>query len=387
MVRDVKQLTEQNGQFLRLFKKGEKNLEAVFSKEPGFLLAEIIREHFGHPENLLVCEALPDGKILLVLIRDGMVHLDVAVTPERVPSELTSMIASQKKYKVFVYGNTPLTGQMVEGKFQLPAQLIEIFQQFNDSLLNQLPASIQFQLLPLPIALKSDYLKSMPRALYFSLCAIVIILLGWWIFHTPTEKTRVEYVMHRATTSMPTYQAYDQALETPYPVDQMKEMGTVLSELAIAPGWVLSQLNFSNNRYTAHFTSQGGDLETLESWAESHRFTMATASSNLTITIPSKLSARVKPTKIYSLDKLVSFLVDDLNNFLENSNGVSVGEKQTEGRASSVELKLNLSSVSPEFLVVLATEVNQLPVVITSVNLSMGDELLNGTMIMTVWGD
>ena len=167
----------------------------------------------------------------------------------------------------------------------------------------------------------------------------------------------------------------------------MKEMGTVLSELAIAPGWVLSQLNFSNNRYTAHFTSQGGDLETLESWAESHRFTMATASSNLTITIPSKLSARVKPTKIYSLDKLVSFLVDDLNNFLENSNGVSVGEKQTEGRASSVELKLNLSSVSPEFLVVLATEVNQLPVVITSVNLSMGDELLNGTMIMTVWGD
>ena len=70
MVRDVKQLTEQNGQFLRLFKKGEKNLEAVFSKEPGFLLAEIIREHFGHPENLLVCEALPDGKILKLIVQN-----------------------------------------------------------------------------------------------------------------------------------------------------------------------------------------------------------------------------------------------------------------------------------------------------------------------------
>ena len=50
LLQEIRMLAEQQGQYLRLSKNKDQNIEAVFNNEPGYLLAESIWQYFGENE-------------------------------------------------------------------------------------------------------------------------------------------------------------------------------------------------------------------------------------------------------------------------------------------------------------------------------------------------
>ena len=77
MIQRIRLLSEQNGQYILLSRFDEHAIEAVFSKESGYLLGETIWHYFDNPQYLIFCERLSkeNNQVLLVIIRDNEVYL------------------------------------------------------------------------------------------------------------------------------------------------------------------------------------------------------------------------------------------------------------------------------------------------------------------------
>src|SRR5687768_4951897 len=68
MKNEIRLLAQNHGEYIRLFKQNQKNLEAIFSRDPGFLLGESVWHYFGKPSDLIYCEALPEGQQAIVVV-------------------------------------------------------------------------------------------------------------------------------------------------------------------------------------------------------------------------------------------------------------------------------------------------------------------------------
>src|SRR3990167_990187 len=95
LMQTLRQLIDQQGEFIVILKKNQRTVEAVLSKEPGFLFGESIWEFFGKPAHLIYCEFDPtDGEILLVVIQDSVVYLDKKIQPADLRTELLPLFSS-----------------------------------------------------------------------------------------------------------------------------------------------------------------------------------------------------------------------------------------------------------------------------------------------------
>ena len=75
--RELEMLGREHGDNARFYVYPDGDLEAIFSKDAGYLLGENIWQHFGNPADLIYCEALADGEnALLVIVKQGSVYLD-----------------------------------------------------------------------------------------------------------------------------------------------------------------------------------------------------------------------------------------------------------------------------------------------------------------------
>ena len=185
---EMETLAEQQGHYLQIFSRPNQQLEIVSAKESGYLLGETVWQYLGEPEQMIFCEQLADsGEVLLVIVCNNNVFLDAKLPASQVKAEILPLLAGDVRYSIYVWGDVPLQQQQKAGGFVLPADKVQSFEQLDQALLPRLPALSIFQLLPLPLALKSPLLGRGFPIWQTVILAFVLVIGAWWLWspHKP----------------------------------------------------------------------------------------------------------------------------------------------------------------------------------------------------------
>jgi len=384
IVQDVRLLAEQQGQYVRLFKKSQGQFEAVFSTEPGSLLGESIWHYFGEPENLVYCEALQDtAQVLVVVVRSGSVYIDAQILGSSLQSELLPLMTGDLKYRIVTAGNVPLRKAESFGTFRFPKELVESFENLDEPLLPRLPALKSLQLLPLPLALKSEHLN-----LGFSTPAIVVAIIalvfgGWW-FLTPKQNDIPLRQTVMKQLSNP-YRVYYKALTTPAPAQQLSQVVSVVNQLYLLPGWRATKLNFDGKQYRIHIVPDGGDMDLVTKWVKARNYHFQLSTQGAELISRSQIVSRARPKTLYLNEQVVTQLVDQLDRLLHHES-VSLGSSQQRGNVKETHLTIRLESVSPDLLDLVSRELRNMPVALQSVDINIHSGLMSGTIQLSAWG-
>lgn len=384
IVHEIRFLAEQQGQYTRLFKKGQNQYEAIFSTEPGYLLGESVWHYFGEPNNIIYCEALPDSaQILVVVVRSGSVYIDAQILGSSLQSELLPLMTGDFKYRIITSGNVPLRKAESFGTFRFPKDLIASFETLQVPLFPQLPALKSLQLQPLPLALKSEHLSFGFSTPLILLTTLALIFGGWWAL-TPKEEG-VSFRPPLIRTMVSPYAAYYRALTTPAPDRQLAEMVATITQLYLLPGWSATKLQFNGKRFHVALRSDGGKMSGITQWAKQRGYQFHLSSRGAEVIYQSRLTSRAKPTALYASTQVVTQLVDHMTQLLHH-NAVSLGETRQRGDVRATRLTIHLDEVSPELLDLVGRELNHLPLALTSVDITIHSGLMNGIIQLSVWG-
>src|SRR6185312_4573646 len=130
-------LGQNYGGYSRIFRQPDGRFEAVFSRDPGYLLGETVWQHFGKPYDLLYCEAL-DGEsqqALVVVVRGGSVYLDAKIPYANLAEELAPLQAGTGTFVVYTQGDVPLSKNVEPGKFSLDPARVKSFTRLTKGIL------------------------------------------------------------------------------------------------------------------------------------------------------------------------------------------------------------------------------------------------------------
>jgi hypothetical protein len=383
VVRDIRQLAEAHGQFVRIFKKDTGQYEAAFAGEPGYLLGETVRYYFGYPKELIYCEYLPEARqVIVVVVRGSNVYIDVKVSVTAFESEIVPALTGDQRYQVHLYGDVPLSRDRVEGKLYFPEEFIESFEQSDESLFGRLPTLPNFQLLPLPYALKATFMRNQRPWIMAAAAGVVFVAFCWWILSpavkTPKDLNAVRVVVHP-------FMEYYKALETPSVNMELKKIAAVVDQLYTVPGWHAATIDYSPPGYLVLMSSDGGAMEALQAWADAEGFSLKFTARGAQLVYADHLTSRAKPSTIYNSAAVIETIVDHVDGLLQEKS-ITVGTAERRGRAYETQLNVQLDNVSPEVLALLGAQFKGYPVSLRRVSLRMNHGLLSGLVNLSVWG-
>ncbi len=378
----VRLLAGQHGQYVRLLKKGHGEYEAVFSPESGYLLGETVKQYFGHPDHLIFCEALPNSTdILLVVIRDGSVYLDALIAAKNIRHELLPLITNPEKYHIVTSGSVPIEWHPESNAFTLPHELVYSFEKLDEPLFPRLSVIRSLQLLSLPLALRAERLTGQPFYVALLFVAAIAIGLGYYwlqVHKDQRQKPAVE-------TVPAAYQIYDQALITPAPQRQLNETYNLIQVLYSLPGWKATAIHFRDHRYDVSVSSEGADLEALNTWAKQHEFQFQLTQSSAILVGNSATPPRPKPDNIYSTQLVLTAIIDELDGMLHGKR-LSIQQTIHHDAVVEVQLSLALQEDTPKTLLLIGETLKDLPVTINQFELTLKPGSLSGTINLSVWG-
>ncbi|HLD16812.1 MAG TPA: hypothetical protein VJB02_03755 [Coxiellaceae bacterium] len=390
-------LSNQHGPFVRLFKRTVNTIEAVFALEPGYLAGETIyralRKQFeptlGSLENIIYCEMLPAShEVLVVVVQNGSVYLDANIPADvfQLQEELTAFLVTGQAYHVFVVGgDIPLTDKAVDGKMCLPAQTVASFNRVVESILTGLSKETGCEVMPMGAALKAAHLDQNHTFVYGAVFFLVLLIfMGWWLWER--SDSAASAVATQTTTVESPYLAYNRAMMTPAPYQQLSELAEKLETLYFAPGWEVNKLWFDGSNYKVVLQQKNGTVQALRTWAEQNGVRFELQNQTAEVSLPSYLLARKKPQDVYSLQQVETLLIDQLET-LTPSKDVFVGKRVMHGPVQAVELSIHLQKASTQALKIIAKELKDLPVSLTMVSLKMENGLLSGEIKLSVWGN
>lgn len=382
VIKDIRQLADQHGQFVRVFHKDNHQYEAAFAAEPGYLLGETVRHYFGFVRELIYCEYLPESRqVILVVIRGGNVFIDTKVSLQQFASELVPALTGEQRYTVHVYGDVPLSTQQQEGMVYFPEQFVDSFETHAESLFGRLPTLPNFQLLPLPYALKSAFNNSQRPWLLMALAAVLVIAFAWWVLLPSSTRVPAQMVQRQ----LHPYGDFDRALETPAVSSELRHLSSVIDTLYMAPGWDVVSIRYRPPGYVVLLSTDGGDLQMLQHFADLQHYQLNFTDSGAELSFQDHLKKRVKPKKIYAMAPTVETLTDNIDTIL-GEHSVSVGSRVRHGRAVEMRINIELKQVSPQVIQLLAKQVQGMPVALSEVDIKMDHGLLTGSIVLAVWG-
>ncbi len=387
LIPKVQSLSQQHGQFVRLFKKAADQFEGVFSKEPGYLLGETVYQHFGRLQNLIFCEALADDHVLLVIVRDHSVYLDAKISLEQLQQELASAAVSAEPYHVFIYGkNLPFSEHPESGKFNLPSASVLSFAVLEEALFPRLVAHDDFRLQPIALALKAAQLtRQSPVAWGLGLVLVVVIFAAIMVHHSRV-KSLIPVVKPVELPKVYPYQEYYKALSTPAPSQIVQELALLTHQLNFVPAWNVSLISYNGAQYQIQMNSQGGSLVSLDRWAAQHHFTVQLNAQGARLYMNSYLKNRASPTVVYSNPDMVKAVLDRLRHILPKQS-VNLGNTQPRGSAQETQITIQLNQASGQLLLLLGEELEGLPISLSTLSFAMHNGLLSGSIQLSVWGN
>lgn len=384
MTREIRMQSQQQGSFVALFKKDNSAYEAVFSEESGYLLGESVRAYLGNVNDLIYCEALPDGEsVLLVVVRDGTVYLDNKMLIGDCEAELVPLLMGEHRYHLYVRGDVPLSNIETPDKVYFPPEFVEAFHVLEQSLFNRLPTQSPFQLLPLPFILRSDILSYRKHFLMAGAMGGFLLLISWLAVFTTS---RPSLPSTTPVAIVRPFVAFDRALETPDPAKLLHALASQLQTYYTLPGWDVESVSFADSRITTTLRQSEGDMQSIEAWTKDHHATLDFNNEGGIMTQQLSVASREKPRVIYPAKKVVDALADQFD-ALFSRHAVTVGPTRLRGKTRQVLMSVSFESLSPAMFDVMADELSDMPVALQSVQATVTGGLYSGRCQLAVWGE
>jgi len=380
---EIKQLAEQHGQYVRLFGYANGEMEAVFSKDPGYLFAETIWYYFDKVDNLIYVEAAVDNKSYLVVVRNGCIYVDTVIANDKLRDELMPLTMGREVYHIITAGDVPLAQTTVAPKFSFPEQLVESFDQLMVSPLLALPVIKNLRLLMLSEALRNKQLTGFHFLLPPVAVVSVLMLCGWWLFHPREEVTTrvLPHVVHHIKPNS----AFSREMASAEPAHQLVEAVNHINQLYFVPGWHVVKISFDNQQYVVDMVSQGGDLAILSRWARENNYSFSITSNGVKLTRRTTAQVRNQPPHRYDLQRMLTALIDELDVLLHDK-AIEIGQIQYFGGMKHTNLTINLNNVSPDVLDLVSRELEALPIKLSGLEIQLQSGLMKGAIQLSVWG-
>ncbi|OGT52718.1 MAG: hypothetical protein A3F17_03395 [Gammaproteobacteria bacterium RIFCSPHIGHO2_12_FULL_41_15] len=384
LIERIRAIAEQQGQFVRLYKRRSGEYEAVFSSSPGYLLGESIKHYFQHVKNLIFCEATNDHhQVLLVVIKDGHVFSDTLVSLDQLKTELLPLTTLKMKFQIVVSGKAGTTVlSKKDPDFFFPENLTISYEHIEEPLVSRLPALPIVKLLPLPLALKSEHLSTHSLlATSIVIITALILLIGLFTYSTHTQKP----LPHKPKKLAP-YTDYVTALQSPSPKRLLNTLSGLITTLFQIPGWRAHSITQNHNEYVITLQSDGGTLALMQQWATHHHFHVVLTENGVELHKRLSFPNRRAITHLFSLQELCENLMDAIQ---QKTFETRIQLKQTIQHHETQEslLAIHLTDVSPQQLQTLMFIFNRLPIVIHQIQMNIGDDsLIQGVIQLSVWG-
>lgn len=381
--KEIRLLASNYGGFITLQKKSATQFEVAFSPDPGFLLGETVWSYFKRPRDLIYCEVLPDtNDAILVIVKSGSVYLDGNFPVDSIPDELIVFQTQNNNFDIYLYGNVPISKSHEEGKFSFDSSSVKSFNVLEKPVFPKLPLVPQFELQPVDYALKKQGIGVFP--IKTVLIVIVVLALIWAAYNYFSS---YKEVLPTAIVSVANpYQAYISELSSAAPRLEIQNIQRALLELYAIPGWTPVGVIYKNGIMSTAVKSQGVRTNTLFSWAENHRASIAVKPDGFYVNMTLTVLTRARPTYIYKIEDVLATLTDRLSYILPG-NSMTVGESTTKGKFYRTQVTINFSNIVPTTLGLIGQQLINLPVVINNVTLTINVDGISGSIVLTALGN
>ncbi len=376
---DLQLLSDQHGQEVCLIKQANKMVEAVFSKEPGYLLGESVWQYLGKPEYLIYAEAIANSaQLFLVVVKNNHVYLDTKIVSSLLKEELTPFMLGEVPYRIVIYGDLPLrdTETFGEATFKFPKKLIKSFETLKEPMLLQLPKYEIYHLQPLPIAISTSRLKGKKPG-----WAVVILLFTVFLISFALLENRTPHKI--AKTPNP----YQVVLQSPDPSQPILILSQRLLQLYLLPGWESIELHWQGgNTYQIMMHPKESDWVILQAWALSHHYQLNLNADGVLLTGSLNINERSPLPAVISTQLVLNFLYAHLNQGSFRPS-ITLGTTQSEYHLQEVPITLEVTDISPNILGDFSVLLTGLPIVLKTIDLKMDNGLISGRILLSIWGN
>ncbi len=386
MKREIQLLATENGQYVKCFQR-DQGVEAIFSQDSGYLLAESAWHHFDEPDNLIYCEELPNGSsVLLVVIRGGTVFIDTEVNIRNLMDELAALTLGSTAYKIKLFGDLPIG----EGssQFQFPTQNVSTLEYVESSVFLQLKPNEEYALGTVKQAFASlGYAGiSLKKLVIIAAILCVLSLIIWYVMKPAPPPPPPPVVTGPPPPPPDPYAGFKQALMTPAPDAILQNLIRTVSDAYTVPGWTPQSLTLAGSTATVTLAKDGGNAGILLAWKRSHpdvQMSINTGQAVLTYTM--QVTARSTPEVIYKLPDLLANFYDELNAKFPGST-VTVGAIAKNSNYQQSSINISFTGQSPDSLMVLADVLKGLPAVLSTATMTVSSGLISGQLTIQLIG-
>lgn len=377
--REFRFLARNNGDFACCFKENS-YIEAVFSREPGYLLGETVWDYFKRPRDMLYCEAVDQGRnIIVVIVMDGRVHVDAKLPRESLSDELASVVSGNNCFNIFVVGDVPLSERPEVGKFALDRAFVDSFTIVEHSVFSVLPVLQDFQLIPVEQAIQSQLLDQRFASWWSSLGLLLLIGAAlWWTM--PVQVKPTNPIIHNP------YKRYEANLMTPGPEQVLSQLCHQLTMMYEVPGWHMMNYKYANQRLTVHLRSAGGDLAHLKQWAQQENAAVDLTTQGVELQQVLHLQNREPPSALVGTQQAMALLVDRINQILPDK-GIQIQSSVDNRVYTETKLSVQFKNLLPDQLAQLGHAMMGLPVVMNGLSANVSDGLMNGELDISILGN
>lgn len=375
-------LSQSYGEYITLQRKGPSEYEVAFSPDTGYLLGESVWHHFGRPQDMIYCEAVPNTtEVILVIVKAGSVYLDGSFPYESIPEELVIFLTQQNNFEIYTYGNVPISEVPEEGKFSFEASSVKSFTVLDGPVFSTLPLIKQYQLQLVDAVLKAHGIGVFPTRQI--LAAVIILGTLWlaWSYLVPHREALPQVVQENNP-----YAGYNQMLTTPAPDQEIKAVLENIQLIYTVPGWQPGKFEYIKGNLNTLMISSGGTAENLFKWAANNKASINIVTTGMYVVMEVNVPNRPVPKNIYPLKQVVAELVDRVATVYPGNNLRLEEFSKTADPYTHVQITIQIIDVLPGLLSFIGDQLKDLPLVLKSMTLTVNNGALSGSIIIEAAG-
>jgi hypothetical protein len=311
------------------------------------------------------------------------VYLDGSFSLDSITEELIIFLTQQITFKVFIYGNVPISETPEVGKFNFEPTSVISFTILDKPVFSTLPLLKMYQLQLVDQVLKAHGIGVFPVRKFVIAAVIIGVLWLMWTYMT----TQREVVRKIVIQQINPYQAYNDIMMSPSPEKEITQLLNAFQVIYSMPGWSVNQIDYSHGTATAMITSNGNNISLLQNWASHNGMTVDINAKGITLLKSFTFFNRPAPEHIYPIKETLVKFIDDLA-LIYPGNHLSLGNIINKGAYSSINVKISIDDLSPAAIGLIGDKCKGLPIVLNSISLTVPPEgLLTGTISIDVLGN
>lgn len=380
--RDILLLSQKYGEYITLQRKNPTQYEVAFSPDTGYLLGESVWHFFKKPLDMIYCEVIPNTtEAILVIVKAGSVYLDGSFPLDTIAEELIIFLTQQNNFEIYTYGNVPIAQTPEEGKFSFEPNSVKSFTILDTPVFPTLPLLRTYQLQLVDSVLRSHGIGVFPVKQL--IMTALTIGCAWLLYSYLTAPKPIE---KQAAVEVNPFQAYNAALSSSAPDQEINAFLNKFNLLFTLPGWSVEKVNYTPGSLSAAVKSLGNTTQSLLDWAQKNNAKVSMQPSGIFVAMNANLPKRPLPTKIYPLKEVLARFIDRLASVYPG-NHLVLGNFVDKEAFTQVTVTINIDNVTPLVLALIGKQFKDLPLVLKNVALTFDKGLLSGSIAVDVFGN